>query len=51
MLNIAMNRSGLHLGPTLDDFKAETRNLCPALRGYAMSRNPTIRAAHNSFAR
>jgi len=51
MVNIAMNCKDIVLGEILEGFKAETRDLDPALRGHLLSFNDKIRAAHNSFAR
>jgi len=51
MVNIAMNAEDITLGEVLEKFKAETKDLNPALRGHLLSFNDKIRTAHNSFAR
>ncbi|KAK1830545.1 hypothetical protein QBC39DRAFT_260787 [Podospora conica] len=51
MLNIVMNAEGLDLGEKLQDFKQDSKDLAPPLRGNLISNNQWIRMAHNSFAR
>ena len=51
MLNIVMNAEGLDLGEKLKDFKQDSMDLAPPLRGKLISNNAWIRMAHNSFAR
>lgn len=46
-----MNADEIELGDNLRDFKESTKDLCTALRGHQLSRNPFIRKIHNSFTR
>lgn len=51
MLNILMNAEGLALGEKLRNFKEESMDLPPPLRGNPITHSSWIRVAHNSFAR
>ncbi|KAK3376006.1 ubiquitin thiolesterase-like protein [Lasiosphaeria ovina] len=51
LFNIIMNAEGLALGEKLDQFKQESMELAPPLRGNLLSNSHWIRVAHNSFTR
>ncbi|KAK4156814.1 hypothetical protein C8A00DRAFT_40720 [Chaetomidium leptoderma] len=51
LLNIIMNAEGLGLGEKLRQFKQESKDLSPPLRGNMINDSDWIRVAHNSFAR
>ncbi|KAK3320062.1 ubiquitin thiolesterase-like protein [Cercophora scortea] len=51
LFNIIMNADGLNLGERLSQFKEESKDLTPPLRGNLLSNSSWIRVAHNSFAR
>ncbi|KAL2185954.1 cysteine proteinase [Thermothelomyces heterothallicus CBS 203.75] len=51
LLNIIMNAEGLSLGEKLRNFKQESKDLSPPLRGNMINNSTWIRVAHNSFAR
>ncbi|KAM7197177.1 hypothetical protein V8F20_006726, partial [Naviculisporaceae sp. PSN 640] len=51
MLNIIMNAEGLALGERLENFKQETQDLSPPLRGHKLSNCTWLRVAANSFCR
>ncbi len=51
MLNIMMNAEGLALGEKLREFKQQSKDLSPPLRGNMITNSSWIRVAHNSFAR
>ncbi len=51
LLNIVMNAANIELGKELKEFKVETAELDPPLRGNMLTNSPAIRTAHNSFAR
>jgi Ubiquitin carboxyl-terminal hydrolase, family 1 len=51
LFNIIMNAERLTLGEKLLNFKQESRDLNPPLRGNMISNSAWVRMAHNSFAR
>ena len=51
LLNIIMNAENIELGKDLNDFKSQTREMDPPLRGHMITTNAAIRTVHNSFAR
>ncbi|KAL2163724.1 hypothetical protein VTH06DRAFT_5782 [Thermothelomyces fergusii] len=51
LLNIIMNAERLILGEKLRNFKQESKDLSPPLRGNMINNSTWIRVAHNSFAR
>jgi ubiquitin carboxyl-terminal hydrolase L5 len=51
ILNIIFNCPGVNIGQQLSEFKSETRDFPPVLRGLAISNSAHIRNAHNSLAR
>eukprot|EP00294_Goniomonas_avonlea_P013588 CAMPEP_0114554856 /NCGR_PEP_ID=MMETSP0114-20121206/8434_1 /TAXON_ID=31324 /ORGANISM="Goniomonas sp, Strain m" /LENGTH=365 /DNA_ID=CAMNT_0001739933 /DNA_START=9 /DNA_END=1106 /DNA_ORIENTATION=+ len=51
MISILMNAKGVDIGPHLTEFKAETHDFDPEMKGLALSNSELIRTSHNSFAR
>ncbi|KAK4187838.1 hypothetical protein QBC35DRAFT_383908 [Podospora australis] len=51
ILNLLMNTQNLPLGKQLEDFKTESLEMNPPLRGLLISKSGWLREAHNTFAR
>ncbi len=51
LLNVDEAAAGIDIGATLREFKANTKDFPPEMRGLALSNVDAIRDAHNSFAR
>jgi ubiquitin carboxyl-terminal hydrolase L5 len=49
-MNIINNRTGLELGPNLNSFRAQTLDMTPKDRGFALDKFDHVRDVHNSFA-
>ncbi|KIK65322.1 hypothetical protein GYMLUDRAFT_82583 [Collybiopsis luxurians FD-317 M1] len=50
-LNVLLNCPSVHLGEHLEQFKNETKEMSPVMKGLAVTNSTFIRNAHNSFAR
>lgn len=51
MLNIIYNIEGIEMGEELKSFREFTKDLSPAMRGYAIGNFEFVKKVHNSFAR
>jgi ubiquitin carboxyl-terminal hydrolase L5 len=49
ILGILLNREEIKLGPELEAFKENTKDLDPTMKGIAIGENEHIRKVHNSF--
>ncbi|KAF7314503.1 Ubiquitin c-terminal hydrolase [Mycena kentingensis (nom. inval.)] len=51
LLNIVLNCPDIDIGERLAEFKRETEEMSPVMKGLAISSSPFIRTAHRSFSR
>ncbi|DAA73836.1 TPA_exp: Ubiquitin carboxyl-terminal hydrolase [Trichophyton benhamiae CBS 112371] len=51
LLNIIYNIEGIEMGEELKSFREFTKDLSPAMRGYAIGNFEFVKKVHNSFAR
>jgi len=49
ILGILLNREEIKLGTELENFKQNSKDLDPTMKGYAIGENEHIRKVHNSF--
>ncbi|KIY44704.1 cysteine proteinase [Fistulina hepatica ATCC 64428] len=50
-LNVLMNCPDVYIGQNLTEFRADTEQMSPVMKGLAVSNNEQLRHAHNSLAR
>ncbi|KAF7985472.1 hypothetical protein HWV62_5239 [Athelia sp. TMB] len=51
IINVALNCTGVDIGDSLREFKADTLVMSPVMKGLSISNFPLVREAHNSLAR
>ncbi|KAF5331816.1 hypothetical protein D9611_008902 [Ephemerocybe angulata] len=51
ILNVLLNCPGIDIGPELENFKRETQDMSPVMRGLAATNLPILRETHNALAR
>lgn len=51
LLNIIYNIEDIEIGEELKSFREFTKDLSPAMRGYAIGNFEFVKKVHNSFAR